>query len=174
MRVSAENVTPCLWFDHEAEEAAMFYTSIFRNSRIEKVARYGGEGFEVPISAWHHGRPDGAVMVVDFDIDGRTFTALNGGPVLRFSEAPSFQIQCETQEEIDYYWERLSEEGAAGQSGWITDRYGLSWRVVPRLLGEWLGPSDPAAAQRVAAALLRMNKPELEALRRAYRDAGEG
>lgn len=159
-----QRITPCLWFDHQAEEAAQFYCSIFRNSRVGKVSRYGKEGFEI------HGRPEGSAMTVEFELDGQTFTALNGGPVFQFNEAISFQIHCETQEEVDHYWEKLSEGGdpQAQQCGWLKDRYGVSWQVVPRALIELV--SDPASekSQRATRAMLQMKKIDIAALQRAY------
>jgi predicted 3-demethylubiquinone-9 3-methyltransferase (glyoxalase superfamily) len=157
-------ITPCLWFDDQAEEAARFYTSIFRNSRIRRVARYGKEGFEV------HGRPEGSVMTVEFDIDGQTFTALNGGPVFRFNEAISFQVYCETPEELDYYWSKLSEGGdeTAQQCGWLKDKYGVSWQIIPEILPQMLMDADPAKSQRVMRSMLRMKKLDFGALKQAY------
>src|SRR3989454_5670705 len=124
---SIRAITPCLWFDDQAEEAAKFYTGIFRNSRIVTMARYGKEGYEV------HQRPAGTVMTVEFELDGQPFTALNGGPAFKFNEAISFQINCETQEEVDHHWNSLSEGGdeRAQQCGWLKDKFGLSWQVVP-------------------------------------------
>jgi predicted 3-demethylubiquinone-9 3-methyltransferase (glyoxalase superfamily) len=128
-----QKITPCLWFDNQAEEASRFYASIFKNSKIGRITRYGKEGYEI------HGRPEGTVMTVEFEIEGRAFTALNGGPIFQFNEAISFQVRCETQEEIDYYWERLSEGGdeRAQQCGWLKDKYGLYWQVIPKALAEW-------------------------------------
>ncbi len=163
MQIS-HKITPCLWFDHEAEEAAKFYTSIFQNSRIGRITRYGKEGYEI------HGRPEGTVMTVEFEIAGQTFTALNGGPIFRFNEAISFQVLCDTQEEVDYYWERLSEGGdkAAQQCGWLKDKYGLSWQVVPKVLIELVGEPDSEKSQRAMKAMLQMKKIDLPKLRRAY------
>jgi predicted 3-demethylubiquinone-9 3-methyltransferase (glyoxalase superfamily) len=157
-------ITPCLWFDDQAEEAASFYVSIFPNSSIGNVSRYGEAGQDV------HGRPAGSVMTVSFELDGRPFTALNGGPVFAFSEAVSFQVQCETQEEVDYFWKKLSEGGdaSAQQCGWLKDRYGLSWQIIPTQLPELLGGPDPAGRERAMKALLAMKKLDIEALRRAY------
>ena len=128
----SRRITPCLWFDSQAEEAAKFYTGIFRNSKITQVSHYGEAGREV------HGRPVGSVMIVAFELDGQAFTALNGGPVFRFNEAISFQINCETQAEVDHFWEQLSEGGdpKAQQCGWLKDRYGVSWQIVPAVLVE--------------------------------------
>jgi predicted 3-demethylubiquinone-9 3-methyltransferase (glyoxalase superfamily) len=157
-------ITPCLWFDDEAEAAARFYTGIFENSRIVHVSHYGEAGQEV------HGKKPGTVMVVAFELDGQAFTALNGGPMFRFNEAISFQVDCQTQDEVDYYWQRLSAGGdeRAQQCGWLKDRYGLSWQVVPRVLIEMLGDPDPGKSQRVMTAMLQMKKLDLAALRRAY------
>lgn len=157
-------IVPCLWFDNQAEDAAEFYVSIFKDSKIRKISRYGKEGYEI------HKRPAGSVMTVEFELGGQTFTALNGGPVFTFNEAVSFQVHCDTQEEIDYFWERLSEGGdpKAQQCGWLKDKYGLSWQIVPRGLGEWV--SDPASdrSQRTMHALLNMKKLDIAALRNAY------
>ena len=159
-----QRIRPCLWFDDQAEEAARFYTSVFRNSRIVKVSRYGKAGYEV------HGRPPGSVMTVEFEIDGQPFMALNGGPVFTFNEAVSFEVHCETQEEIDYYWEKLSAGGdpAAQQCGWLKDRYGLSWQVVPAILGEMVEDEKSPASQRAFEAMLRMKKLDIATLKRAY------
>ena len=152
-------VRPCLWFDREAEEAAQFYTSIFPNSRITSVSRYGDAG----------PRPAGLVMVVAFELDGQPFTALNGGPVFKFNEAISFQVNCATQEEIDYYWEKLSAGGdpKAQQCGWLKDRYGVSWQVVPTGMEEVLNDPDPERGRRAMEAMLKMRKLDIAELRRA-------
>lgn len=157
-------ISPCLWFDDQAEQAAAFYTGIFPNSKITGVTRYGETGTEI------HGRPAGSVMIVSFELDGRPFSALNGGPTFRFSEAVSFQIECDTQEEVDYYWEKLSAGGdpAAQQCGWLKDRYGLSWQVVPRLVYDLLRDHTSQPAQRAMATILRMKKPDIAALKAAY------
>jgi len=162
----AQRITPFLWFDDQAEAAANFYVSVFPNSRITQVSRYTGAGHEV------HGRPAGSVMVVAFELDGQRFTALNGGPHFKFDEAVSFVIDCETQAEVDHYWDRLSAGGdpKAQQCGWLKDRYGLSWQVVPRVLVELLSDSDANKAGRVMQAMLKMKKLEVEPLRRAYAD----
>jgi predicted 3-demethylubiquinone-9 3-methyltransferase (glyoxalase superfamily) len=159
-----QKITPCLWFDDQAEEAAKFYTAIFKNSKIISITRYGEAGHEV------HGRPAGTVMVVAFELDGQTFTALNGGPMFKFNEAISFQVNCRTQEEVDYYWEQLSEGGdkKAQQCGWLKDRYGASWQVVPTVLPEMLNDSDYEKSQRVMKAMLQMKKIDIEELERAY------
>lgn len=158
-------IRPFLWFDDRAEEAARLYVDIFPDSRIVGVTRYGEEGFDV-----HH-RPAGSVMTVDFELDGQPFTALNGGPVFRFNEAVSLQVHCETQEEVDYYWERLTEGGdpEAQQCGWLKDRFGLSWQVVPDGMDELLKDASSPGARRAMETLLGMKKLDIEALCRAYR-----
>jgi predicted 3-demethylubiquinone-9 3-methyltransferase (glyoxalase superfamily) len=157
-------ITPCLWFDDQAEEAARFYTGIFPDSRIVAMTRYGKAGQEV------HGRPPGSVMVVAFELDGQAFTALNGGPVFTFTEAISLQVACQTQAEVDHYWRKLAESGdeAAQQCGWLKDRYGVSWQIVPTVLPEMLADPDAEKSGRVMEAMLRMKKIEIEPLRRAY------
>ncbi len=157
-------IVPCLWFDHQAEEAATFYVSIFKNSRIVAINRYGKAGQDV-----HH-RPPGSVSTVAFELDGQPFTALNGGPVFRFNEAVSLQVNCDTQEEIDYYWEKLSAGGdpSAQQCGWLKDKYGLSWQVVPTVLAGMLKDHESAKAQRVTESLLRMKKLDIRELERAF------
>ena len=157
-------ITPCLWFDDRAEEAARFYTSVFRNSRIGRITRYGEAGREI------HGRPAGSVMTVGFEVDGQTFTALNGGPHFQFNEAISFQVMCETQEEIDHYWAKLSDGGDpnAQQCGWLKDRFGVSWQIVPTGLLDMLGDPESERSQRAMEAMLRMKKLDLAALRRAH------
>ncbi|MCX6227485.1 MAG: VOC family protein [Bacteroidia bacterium] len=153
-------ITPCLWFDDQAEEAALFYTSVFKNSKIGTVSRYGKEGFEI------HGQKEGTAMTVAFQINGQSFTALNGGPIFKFNEAISLQVYCETQEEIDHYWSKLTMDGGEeGQCGWLKDKYGLSWQIVPSILSELM--SDPARAGRVTKAFLQMKKFDIEKLRQA-------
>ena len=163
-------ITPCLWFDNEAEEAARFYTGIFPNSRVVAIARYGEAGHEI------HQRPAGSVMTVDFELDGVGFTALNGGPVFTFNEAISLQINCETQEEVDHYWTRLSEGGdeQAQQCGWLKDRFGVSWQVVPTVLNEMVRDHQSAASQRAMEAMLRMKKLDIRELQQAYEGEGAG
>jgi predicted 3-demethylubiquinone-9 3-methyltransferase (glyoxalase superfamily) len=159
----AKRIAPCLWFDDQAEEAARFYVSIFKNSKIVTVARYPKAGQEI-----HH-RPPGSVMVVDFELDGQPFTALNGGPVFKFTEAVSLQVDCDTQEEVDYYWEKLSKGGdpRAQQCGWLKDKYGLSWQVVPKALTELLKDHESEKAQRAMEAMLRMKKIDIAELEHA-------
>ena len=151
-------ITPFLWFDTQAEEAAKFYTSIFKNSKIGKVARYGEAG----------PGPAGTVMTVEFELDGQPFIALNGGPHFKFTEAISFTIDCKTQAEVDEYWNRLSAGGEAGPCGWLKDRFGLSWQVVPAVLAKMLADSDRAKANRVMKAMLQMKKIEIKGLQQAY------
>jgi len=153
-----------LWFDDQAEAAVAFYTGIFRNSRIVNISRYGEAGREI------HGKPPGTVMTVAFELDGRAFTALNGGPVFTFNEAISFQVNCQTQDEVDYYWAKLSEGGDEGaqQCGWLKDKYGVSWQVVPTVLVDMLLDRDAQKSQRAMKAMLRMKKIDIEELRRAY------
>ena len=157
-------ITPCLWFDSEAEDAARFYTGIFRNSKITSITRYGEAGREV------HGQPAGKVLVVAFELDGQPFTALNGGPQFKFNEAVSLQIPCANQEEIDYYWDKLTAGGdaRAQQCGWLKDRYGLSWQVFPAAVMDMLQDQDRKKADRVMQALMEMRKMDLAALERAY------
>ena len=159
-----QKITPCLWFDDQAESAVEFYTAIFKNSKVVTVSRYGEAGKEV------HGKPPGSVMTVAFELEGQAFTALNGGPIFKFNEAISFQVDCETQAEVDHYWTKLSEGGDpnAQQCGWLKDRYGVSWQVVPRVLVELLMDPDAGKSQRVMAAMMRMKKIEIAALRRAH------
>lgn len=160
----SQNITACLWFDSDAEEAANFYVSVFKDAKINAIARYSEVGFE------QHGRPPGTVMTVDFEINGQKFTALNGGPLFKFSEAISFQVHCDTQQEIDYYWEKLTEGGdpKAQQCGWLKDRYGLSWQVVPTVLPLMVLDQESAAGKRAMAAMMKMKKMDIAALQEAY------
>jgi len=159
-----QRITPCLWFDDQAEEAAEFYTSIFSDSRVVAVSRYGEAGREV------HGRPAGSVMVVAFELQGQPFTALNGGPAFKFNEAISLQINCATQAEVDYYWEKLSAGGdpRAQQCGWLKDRYGVSWQVVPTALPDMIADPDSEGSQRTMDAMLKMKKLDIGTLHRAF------
>ena len=161
---SIQRISPCLWFDDQAEDAARFYTSIFKDSKILRIARYGTAGQEI------HRRPPGSVMTVEFELGGQRFTALNGGPVFKFNEAVSLQIHCETQDEVDYYWKRLSEGGdeKAQQCGWLKDKYGLSWQVVPTVLPEMLKDHESPKAQRAMEAMLQMKKLDIAKLKQAY------
>ena len=161
MAVTKQKITPCLWFDTQAEDAAKFYVGIFKNSRIGNVSRFPDAGKEI------HGKDAGSVMVVEFEIEGQTFTALNGGPQFTFDEAVSFQVMCETQDEIDYYWEKLTAGGGEEvQCGWLTDKYGLSWQVVPEKFGEW--SRNPAGFERVMHVVMPMKKLDLATLQAAY------
>src|SRR3972149_7990491 len=159
-----QKITPFLWFDDKAEEAVNFYVSIFKNSKIGSIARYGEAGAEVS------GRQKGTVMTVTFQLDGQEFVALNGGPIFNFSPAISFVVNCETQEEVDRLWERLSEGGEREQCGWLKDKYGVSWQVVPTVLGEMLQDKDAERSERVMKAMLQMNKIDIEGLKKAYED----
>jgi predicted 3-demethylubiquinone-9 3-methyltransferase (glyoxalase superfamily) len=161
---TAQPITPCLWFDSQAEEAARFYTGIFKNSQIHAMTRYSEAGREV------HGRPAGTVMTVEFELNGQTFTALNGGPHFKFNEAISFQIMCRNQEEVDYYWKRLGEGGDpnAQQCGWLKDKYGLSWQVVPTGMVEMLNDPNREKADRAMEAMLKMKKLDIAELQRAF------
>lgn len=167
MSVLKQRITPCLWFADEAEEAANYYTGIFRNSKILAVTRYGEAGREV------HGRPVGSVMIVAFELDGQSFLALNGGPVFQFNEAVSLQVNCKDQDEIDYYWEKLGAGGdpKAQQCGWLKDRYGLSWQVVPPMDEFFASDEKSPAAERAFEAMLKMKKIDIAALRRAAEGA---
>ena len=157
--MTAQSITPCLWFDTQAEEAAKFYASAFKDSKVGKTSRYGKEGFEV------HGKQAGTVMTVEFEIAGHKVLALNGGPQFKFNEAVSFQVHCETQEEIDYFWSKLAEGGQEGPCGWLKDKFGLSWQVIPTALPQLL--TDENSAQRVMKSMLQMRKIDLAALKRA-------
>jgi predicted 3-demethylubiquinone-9 3-methyltransferase (glyoxalase superfamily) len=162
MATLRQKITPCLWFDTEAEEAAKLYTATFPNSRIKQISRYTEAGREI------HGKAPGSVMVVEFELEGQTFTALNGGPQFKFDEAVSFQVMCETQSEIDHFWTRLSEGGRESQCGWLKDRFGLSWQVVPSVLPQMMKDADGARSGRIMNAIMTMKKFDLEILQRAY------
>jgi predicted 3-demethylubiquinone-9 3-methyltransferase (glyoxalase superfamily) len=152
-------VVPCLWFDNQAEEAANFYILVFKNSKIENINYYGKEGYEI------HEQKEGTVLTIVFKINGQSFTALNGGPLFKFNESISFQIFCESQEEIDYYWSKLTEGGEEGQCGWLKDKFGISWQIIPAILPELM--SDPTKAGRVTNAFLHMKKFDIEGLLQA-------
>lgn len=156
-------ITPFLWFDNQAEEAVRFYISIFKNSKTMVIARYGDEGPKVA------GRPKGSVMTITFQLDGQEFIALNGGPVFKFTEAISLVVNCKTQKEVDRYWNKLSAGGEEVQCGWLKDKFGLSWQVVPTILGELIQDKDPAKSQRVMNAMLKMKKLDIKGLKQAYR-----
>ena len=160
--IKQQKIVPFLWFDTQAEEAATFYTSLFENSRIGRISRYGKTGNEV------HGKEPGSVMVVEFELEGQTFIALNGGPQFKFSEAVSLQVMCDTQLEIDYFWHKLSAGGEPGQCGWLKDKFGFSWQVVPSRLSQMISSAEGERRERMIAAVLQMKKFDLDALERAY------
>lgn len=158
-----QKITPCLWFDDKAEEAATFYVSIFKDSKLGHITRYGEAGSKVS------GRPKGSVMTVTFEIEGQEFVALNGGPLFKFTEAVSFMVKCESQQEIDEMWDKLSEGGEEGPCGWLKDKYGLSWQIVVPAWDEMLRDKDPAKAERAMAAILQMSKPDMKQVQQAYK-----
>ena len=159
-----QRISSNLWFAYEAEEAANYYVSIFKNGRVKKVSHYGKEGYDI------HKMPEGTVMTVEFELDGQPFVALNGGPVLKFNEAVSFVVNCDSQTEIDYYWEKLSQGGdkQAQQCGWLKDKYGLSWQVVPRQLSEMFSDQSSERSESVMKAMLQMKKLDIKKLEEAY------
>jgi predicted 3-demethylubiquinone-9 3-methyltransferase (glyoxalase superfamily) len=159
-----KRIAPCLWFDNQAEKAARYYTGIFKNSKIGAISRYPKAGQEI------HGRPAGSVLTVAFELDGLAFTALNGGPVFKFNEAISLQVNCADQKEVDYYWKKLGAGGdpKARQCGWLKDKFGVSWQVVPAVLPKMLTDRDPKKAERVFAAMMPMKKLDIAALKKAY------
>jgi predicted 3-demethylubiquinone-9 3-methyltransferase (glyoxalase superfamily) len=157
-----QKITPCLWFDGNAEEAVNFYISIFKNSKIVSVARYGQAGAEAS------GQPKESVMTVTFELEGQRFLALNGGPEFKFTEAISFMVNCATQERVDQLWEKLSDGGQEIQCGWLKDKYGLAWQIVPTILGEMLHDKDPEKAEKVMKAMLQMKKIDIKALKQAH------
>jgi predicted 3-demethylubiquinone-9 3-methyltransferase (glyoxalase superfamily) len=163
-----DRISVSLWFDNQAEEAAKFYTSIFKHAKIKDITRYGEAGSRVS------GRPKGSVMTVSFEIDGQGIVALNGGPEFKFNEAVSLIVNCKNQEEIDEYWAKLTQGGQEVQCGWLKDRYGVSWQVVPTALPEMLADKDPGRSERVMEAMLRMKKLDLRALKDAYEHADQG
>jgi len=157
-------ITPCLWFDGQADEAAKFYTSFFKDGKITRTQYYGEAGEET------HGKEPGSILTVEFELNGQNFVAMNGGPQFKFNEAISFQIECEDQEELNHYWQKLSDGGdpAKQQCGWLRDKYGVSWQVVPKVLGGMLSDPDTAKSQRVFTALMGMKKLDIAALKTAY------
>ncbi len=163
MQLAPQKITPCLWYNTEAEEAAKFYVSVFKDSRIGSVSHYANEGQDI------HGKPAGSVMAVQFFLSGHEFVALNGGPQFKFDEAISFQIHCDNQEEIDYFWSKLSAGGQEGPCGWLKDKFGLSWQVTPTVLLQMLMDPDPRKVERVTRAFLQMQKFDIAALERVYR-----
>jgi predicted 3-demethylubiquinone-9 3-methyltransferase (glyoxalase superfamily) len=164
MSTLTNKITPCLWFDHQAEEAATFYTSLFNRSTTLKISRYGKEGFEI------HRQPDGSVMTVEFELGGQAFVALNGGPLFQFTEAISFQVFCEDQQEVDYFWEALTDGGdkKAQQCGWLKDKFGVSWQIIPKQLSDYIGSSDAEKSQRAVKAMLQMKKIDLAEIQKAF------
>jgi predicted 3-demethylubiquinone-9 3-methyltransferase (glyoxalase superfamily) len=164
MNNKIKKITTNLWFDTQGENAAKYYTSIFNNSKIRRITRYGNEGYEL------HGRSEGTVMTVEFQLEGQEFVALNGGPQFKFTEAISFIVNCETQEEVDYYWEKLSEGGdeRAQVCGWLKDKYGVSWQIIPTDLTEMLRDPDPEKSERVMKAILQMKKMDIKSLKQAF------
>jgi predicted 3-demethylubiquinone-9 3-methyltransferase (glyoxalase superfamily) len=164
--IEMQKISPCLWFDDNAEDAVKFYVSIFKNSKVGNVTRYGKEGYEI------HKKKEGSVMTIDFEIEGQKFLGLNGGPIFRFNEAISFQIYCDTQEEIDYYWEKLTEGGDknAQVCGWLKDKFGVSWQVVPIAMIKMLQDKDSKKTERVMRAMLQMHKLDIDALTKAYQE----
>ena len=160
-----QRLTPCLWFDDKAEEAAKFYVSVFKHSKLGPIARYGETGAQIS------GRPKGSVMTVTFEIEGQEFLALNGGPLFKFTEAVSFMVKCETQAEIDEMWGKLSEGGEEGPCGWLKDKYGLSWQIVVPAWDEMLRDKDPSKSERVMAAIFQMSKPDIQLVQQAFEGA---
>jgi len=157
-----QKITPHLWFDTQAEEAVNFYVSIFKNSKIHGLSHYGAEASKVA------GRPEGSVMTVSFELDGQKFLALNGGPIFKFTPAISFMVNCETQEEVDRMWNGLSAGGSPMQCGWVQDKFGVSWQVVPTILGQLMQDKDPEKSKRVMSAMLKMHKIDIQTLKQAY------
>jgi predicted 3-demethylubiquinone-9 3-methyltransferase (glyoxalase superfamily) len=163
MPIAKQKITPCLWFDNQAEEAANFYVSVFKNSKIGRITRYSEVGTEI-----HGGKP-GSVLAIEFELDGQPFSGLNGGPIFKFSEAISFQVPCDSQDEIEYYWTKLQAGGGhESDCGWLKDRFGLSWQIFPAALLEMLAHPDRQKADRAMAAMLKMKKLDLPALQRAF------
>lgn len=160
-----QQITPFLWFDNQAEEAVRFYTSIFKNSKVGKILRYGDEAAKVSQS----GRPAGSVLTMEFQLEGQDFVALNGGPAFKFNESISFVVNCDTQKEVDYFWEKLTAGGGQeSQCGWLKDKFGVSWQVVPTVLIEMLGDKDSEKSERVMKAMLQMDKLDIKKLKEAY------
>ncbi len=157
-----QKITPCLWFDDKAEEAAKLYVSIFKNSKLGQVTRYGDSGAQIS------GKPKGSVMTVTFEIEGQEFVALNGGPLFKFTEAVSFMVKCESQQDIDEMWSKLSEGGEEGPCGWLKDKYGLSWQIVVPEWDEMLRDKDSEKSERAMTAILHMSKPDMQRVRHAY------
>lgn len=161
MAIARQKLTTCLWFDSQAEEAAQFYVSVFKDGKVGRIARYAEAGKDI------HGHEPGSVMTVEFEIEGRAFLGLNGGPIFKFSEAVSLIVNCETQDEIDYYWQALSAGGAESVCGWLKDKFGLSWQVVPSILPELIASADTAKRERTMAAVMQAKKFDIDKLTRA-------
>ncbi len=159
---NTQTMALCLWFDTQAEQAARFYTSIFKDSNIGTITRFGKEGFEI------HGMPEGTAMTVDFELNGMKFTAINGGPMFKFSEATSIVVYCDTQEEIDHYWHHLTMEGEGGSCGWLKDKFGLSWQIIPNILPTYIAETDKEKKSRVMAAMYQMTKFNIQVMKDAY------
>ncbi|MFO1463261.1 MAG: VOC family protein [bacterium] len=157
-----QKITPCLWFDHQAESAVDFYTSIFKDSKVLKVARYGEAGAKAS------GQAKGSVMTIEFELAGQRFLALNGGPIFQFSPAVSMMVHCESQAELDWFWDRLAAGGEPQRCGWLKDQFGLSWQIVPTQMGEFMQGEDPQRSARVMQAMLQMQKLDIQALKKAY------
>lgn len=164
--MKAQAMSVCLWFDDQAEQAANYYLSIFRNGSLGKISRYGKEGFEF------HKKPEGTAIVVEFTLNDMQFMALNGGPQFKFNESVSVVVNCDTQEEIDHYWNHLTLEGEEGPCGWLKDKFGLSWQIVPSILAQYMSDPDSSKVQRVTTAFLKMKKFDMEELKSAYEGAG--
>lgn len=164
--MKAQAMSVCLWFDDQAEQAANYYLSIFRNGSLGKISRYGKEGFEF------HKKPEGTAMVVEFTLNDMQFMALNGGPQFKFNESISVVVNCDTQEEIDHYWNNLTSGGEEQACGWLIDKYGLSWQILPSILAQYMSDPDSTKVQRVTAAFLKMKKFDMEELKRAYEGVG--
>ena len=162
MPIAKQKITPCLWFDTQAEEAAKFYTAVFKDSRINKISRHTEAGRDI------HGKEAGSVLTVEFELEGQVFTALNGGPHFKFNEAVSFQVMCEEQTEVDYFWQKLSDGGQEGECGWLKDKFGVSWQVVPQVLPQMLTDTDRAKRERAMTALMSMKKFDVAAPQRAF------
>ncbi len=158
-----QRIINCLWFDSEAEEAVAFYTSIFKNSKTGHVLRFGKEGFE------HHGKPEGSVMTVEFELDGQKFLALNGGPLFKFNEAMSLMVYCENQEEVDHYWNKLTEGGEEVQCGWLKDKFGVSWQVIPEVFVKMMKDSDAAKSHKAMGAVFQMKKFDIAKLEKTFK-----
>lgn len=164
--MNKQSMSICLWFDDQAEAAANHYLSIFKNCSLGKISRYGKEGFEF------HKKPEGTAMVVEFTLNDMRFMALNGGPQFKFNESVSVVVNCDTQEEIDHYWNHLTLEGEEGPCGWLKDKYGLSWQIIPSILSQYMSDPDSTKVQRVTAAFLKMKKFDIKELKRAYEGVG--